>query len=234
MPAHLRVSLSDRPGALAGLTRALAAAGANVLAVTVLERDQGRAVDDLLLDWPYERPFDAVVHAVAGSDGARLHGLRHVAETAVSPDCDLVRQVADEPGRALETLVDALPHVLLADWAAALDRRWPRDAVHHTAGSPLPLPPTAPALDRGRAVVADGEATLLLPVPSSPLRILVGRYDVPAFTRTELDRATALVAATAAVVRLAFRPDTVAPAQGVTQHMLEPEPAEVCGAGSVG
>jgi hypothetical protein len=234
MPAHLRVSLSDRPGALAGLTRALAAAGANVLAVTVLERDQGRAVDDLLLDWPYERPFDAVVRAVAGSDGARLHGLRHVAETAVSRDCDLVLQLADQPGRALETLVDALPHVLLADWAAVLDRRWPREAVHHTAGSPLPLPLTAAALDRGRAFVVDGEATLLMPVPDTTLRILVGRYDVPAFTRAELERATALVAAAAAVVRLAFRPETTELPQGATRQMLDPEPAEPLGAGSAG
>jgi hypothetical protein len=233
MPAHLRVSLSDRPGALAGLARALAGAGANVLAVTVLERDQGRAVDDLLLDWPYERPFDAVVRAVAASDGARLHGLRHVAETAVSRDCDLLQQVVDQPGRALETLIDALPHVLLADWAAVLDRRWPREAVHHTAGCPLPLPSTAAPLDRGRAVVVDGEATLLLPVPGSTLRVLVGRYDVPAFTRAELERATGLVTTTAAIARLAFRAEPVT-AEEATLRMLEPEAAESCGVGSAG
>jgi hypothetical protein len=230
MPAHLRVSLSDRPGALAGLTRALAAAGANVLAVTVLDRDQGRAVDDLLLDWPYERPFDAVVRAVAASDGARLHGLRHVSETAVSRDCDLVQQVVEQPGRAIETLVDTLPHVLLADWAAVLDRRWPREAVHGTTGCPLPLPLTAAALDRGRALVVDGEAMLLLPVPGSTLRVLVGRYDVPAFTRAELERATALVATTAAIARLAVRPEPVIP-QEATLRMLEPVTAEVAGSG---
>ncbi|MDQ1695527.1 MAG: hypothetical protein QOJ03_880, partial [Frankiaceae bacterium] len=55
MPAHLRVSLSDRSGSLAALAGALAAAGANVLSVTVIEREQGRAIDDLLLDWPYTR-----------------------------------------------------------------------------------------------------------------------------------------------------------------------------------
>src|SRR3954447_19822382 len=86
MPAHLRVSLADRPGALATLTRALAAAGANVLSVTVLQRESGRAVDDLLLEWPFERPWDHVVRAVEGCAGARLHGLRHVSTTELPPD----------------------------------------------------------------------------------------------------------------------------------------------------
>jgi hypothetical protein len=146
-----------------------------------------------------------------------------VADTGDRRDCDLVPPVVDQPARALETLVDTLPHVLLADWAAVLDRRWPRDAIYGTAGSPLPLPMTEAPLDRGRAVVTDGEATLLLPVPGSTLRVLVGRFDVPAFTRAELDRATALVAATAAVVRLAFQPAPLT-AAGATLQMLEPEP----------
>jgi len=70
MPAHLRVSVADRPGALAALTRALAAAGANVISLTVLQREGGRAVDDLLLEWPFDRPWDHVVRAVAGCPGA--------------------------------------------------------------------------------------------------------------------------------------------------------------------
>src|SRR3954453_833290 len=118
MPAHLRVSVSDRPGSLGALTAALGAAGANVVSVSVDQREQGRAVDDLLLDWPYERPFDAVVRAVARCDGARVHGLRHIAVTDATRDCNVVQQVIDQPNRALETVVDALPHVLLADWCA--------------------------------------------------------------------------------------------------------------------
>src|SRR3954470_23282378 len=116
MPAHLRVSVSDRPGSLGALTAALGAAGANVVSVSVVEREQGRAVDDLLLDSLYERPFDAVIRAAAPSDGARVHGLRPVPETSVALDCDGVRQAIEQPNRALETLVDALPNVLLADW----------------------------------------------------------------------------------------------------------------------
>src|SRR5690348_9249212 len=114
MPAHLRVSLADRPGALAALTRALAAAGANVLSVTVLQREAGRAVDDLLLEWPFERPWDHVVRAVEGCTGARLHGLRHVATADAPPDTTIITQTVAQPHRALEVLVDTLPPLLLA------------------------------------------------------------------------------------------------------------------------
>src|SRR3954452_24869090 len=109
MPAHLRVSVPDRPGSLAALTTALASVGANVLAVTVIDHDNGRAVDDLILDWPYERPPDALLAAVERCKGARVHGLRHLRMPATSNDADLVAQIMRAPARAIETVVDALP-----------------------------------------------------------------------------------------------------------------------------
>src|SRR5581483_7322818 len=112
------------------LTRALAAGGANVQSVVVVQREAGRAVDDLLLDWPFERPWDGVVRAVEACPGARLHGLRHVAQVPTGHDADLVAQLAQRPGRAIETLVDTLPGLLLADWCAVSDRRWPREPVY--------------------------------------------------------------------------------------------------------
>src|SRR3954451_6025555 len=142
MPAHLRVSVPDRPGSLAALTAALAAVGANVLSVAVIDREAGRAIDDLLLDWPYGRAWDAVTSAVDGCAGLRVHGLRHVSEPAVTHDSDLLSQVVEQPQRALETIVDGLPHLLLADWCALFDRRRPRQAEYGTPGSPSPLPET--------------------------------------------------------------------------------------------
>src|SRR3954467_3073992 len=100
MPAHLRVSVPDRPGSLAALTSALATAGANVLSVAVLDREGGRAVDDLLLDWPYGRSWDSVTSAIDACPGVRVHGLRHVNEPAVTRDSDLLQQVVEQPQRA--------------------------------------------------------------------------------------------------------------------------------------
>jgi len=203
MPAHLRVSVADRPGSLAALAAALSRAGANVLSVTVVEREQGRAVDDLLLEWPYGRPWDAVTKAVEDCPGLRLHGIRHIADTAATSDVDLIRQVVDQPERALETVVDGLPHVLLADWAAVFDRRTPRAPLFGSPGAPMPLPETTPSFDRPRALTVGADALVLARLPDTPLRVLVGRDEGPGFTSTEVERAAALLTVTASVQRLA-------------------------------
>jgi ACT domain len=227
MPAHLRVSLADRPGALASLTRALAAAGANVLSVTVLQRESGRAVDDLLLEWPFERPWDHVVRAVEGCAGARLHGLRHVATTEAPPDTTLVGHVLAQPHRALEVMVDTLPSLLLADWAAFADRRWPREPVTASAQSPLPLPMTPVALPRPRVLIVDDDPVMVLPCADSELRLLVGRSSGPGFTRTERERCAALLATGIELTRLAYRDAVPTPPSRVTASLVEPEAASV-------
>jgi len=212
MPAHLRVSVADRPGSLAALTRALAAAGANVISLTVLQREGGRAVDDLLLEWPFDRPWDHVVRAVAGCQGARLHGLRHVATAERTPDWAVVQQVAAQPARALEVLVDQLPSLLIADWAAVEDRRWPREPVLATAAAPLPLPTIPAALPRPRVLVIDDESIIALPCADTDLRLLVGRDGGPGFTRAEREHGAQLFATVVAVAQIAYLPAaTIAP-----------------------
>lgn len=202
MPAHLRVSLADRPGALAALTRALAAAGANVLSVTVLQRETGRAVDDLMLDWPFARPWDAVVRAVEGCHGARLQGMRHVPVATAVSDTDVVEQVLRQPDRGIGVLVQALPGALLADWAAIADRRSVREPVLATINAPHPLPPTPAALPRPRALVVDDNPLVVLPVGTGGMRLLVGRCSGPAFTTSERDRCAALLSVVEGIGRL--------------------------------
>ena len=203
MPAHLRVSVADRPGSLAALTSALSRAGANVLSVTVLERDQGRAVDDLLLEWPYGRSWHDLTRLLEDCRGLRIHGIRYIATTAPTSDADLIRQAVDQPERALETVVDGLSHVLLADWAAAFDRRKPRLPIFGTSGAPTPLPETAASFDRPRALTDGAQALIVAAVPGSSVRVLVGRYEGPGFTTTEVQRCAALLDVAASVVRLA-------------------------------
>ena len=227
MPAHLRVSLADRPGALATLTRALAAAGANVLSVTVLQRESGRAVDDLLLEWPFERPWDHVVRAVEGCTGARLHGLRHVATTELPPDTTLVGHVLAQPHRSLEVMVDTLPSLLLADWAAFADRRWPREPVAASPQSPLPLPATPTTLPRPRVLIVDDDPVMVLPCPDSELRLLVGRSSGPGFTRTERERCSALLTTIVELTRLAYRDALPTAPSGVTAAIVEPNATQI-------
>jgi hypothetical protein len=220
MPAHLRVSLADRPGALAALTRALAAAGANVLSVTVLQREAGRAVDDLLLEWPFARPWDHVVRAVDACPGARLHGLRHVATVETAPDSLLLTQALQRPERALEVMVDTLPLLLLADWAAFADRRWPREPLVASPQAPLPLPAVPAALPRPRVLVVDDDPVMVLPCDDTELRLMVGRAAGPGFTRTERDRCASLLSAVVALVRLAYSDAETTVPTGLTGVLL--------------
>ncbi len=52
----LRVVLPDRPGTLGAVASALGGEGADILSVDVVERHQGVAVDDLVVDLPAARP----------------------------------------------------------------------------------------------------------------------------------------------------------------------------------
>lgn len=226
MPTHLRVSLPDRPGSLAALTAALAGVGANVLSVSVGDRQGGRAVDDLLLDWPHSRASDPLMRALDGCPGVRVHGLRHIAEPSVAHDCDLLGQVAAQPERGVETMIDAVPHLFLADWCALLDRRRPRTPEYATPGSPLPLPETEFRSTRPRAMSVDGETLLLTPMPDGLLWVLVGRRGGFGFTRAETQRSTSLVTVVTAVVRLAYRNASPRSPTATTARLLDEADAQ--------
>jgi len=222
MPTHLRVSLPDRPGSLAALTAALAGVGTNVLSVSVGDRQGGRAVDDLLLDWPHSRASDPLLKAIEACPGVRVHGLRHIAEPAVAHDCDLLGQVAAQPERAVETMIDALPHLFFADWCALVDRRRRRTPEYATPGSPLPLPDTELSSPRPRTMSVDGETLLLAPMPDGLLWVLVARRGSLGFTRAEMQRSTSLLTVVAAVVRLAYRDASPRVPTATTARLLEP------------
>jgi len=226
MPAHLRVSLPDRPGSLAAVTAALASVGTNVLSVSVGDRRGGRAVDDLLLDWPYSRASDTLMRALDGCPGVRVHGLRHIAEPSVAHDCDLLGQVAAQPERAVETMIDAVPHLLLADWCALVDRRRPRRPEYATPVSPLPLPETELRSPRPHTMSVDGESLLLTPLPDGLLWVLVGRRGALGFTRAETQRSMSLVAVVSVVARLAYRDACPRSPTATTARLLERSDAQ--------
>ena len=202
------------------MTRALAAVGANVVSLSVVQRESGRAVDDLLLDWPFERPWDAVVRAIDGCSGARLIGLRHVASAAPDHDADLLQQAMRDPSQALEVLVDGLPALLLADWAAVSDRRWPREPLFATVDAPLPLPTPPAAVPRPRAVGGDEPPVAYVPCARSDLRVLVGRASEPSFTRTELQRCVSMVNVVVHATRQIYFGRQLKPASTLTSRLL--------------
>lgn len=232
MLLRVRVTLPDRPGSLGQVARTLGVSGADIVQVVVLERLGGRAVDDFTVVWPGASRVERLLDGLAAVPGVRVDGLWSVtgAPVAGGPDAQLLAQVASNHTDGLATLVDAVPVLLAADWAAAL--AVPPDWADRSAGAPssmlvkaswqapepLEVPDVAPL--RARALSGpDGARYAVAPFERAGLVALAARVpggggawrgrpagatagDLPpaAFHATEVERLAQLVRATAAVL----------------------------------
>ncbi|MET8389936.1 amino acid-binding protein [Streptosporangium canum] len=202
MMLRLRVSFPDRPGALGQVARVLGTLGADILQVTVLERETGRAVDDFTVSWPGAADADTVRDRLSVIPGIRVEAVWPTREIpGAAPDYDLLKHVAADPGRAFATLVDAAPGLVSAEWAVTVSsgtgelvhRSWQAPAsldeagglAGVKAGDLTPLRPLTLAAGRHRL--------MSLPVPDAGLHLILARTDGPAFHRAELDRAIRIV-----------------------------------------
>jgi UTP:GlnB (protein PII) uridylyltransferase len=82
---RLRVWLPDRPGALGLVASRIGAVGGDIVAVDILGRAEGRAVDEFVLHLPGEGLLDLLVSEVHEVDGVAIDELREV-EGAPSGD----------------------------------------------------------------------------------------------------------------------------------------------------
>lgn len=119
MMLRLRVELADRPGSLAELTRALTACRGDIVQITVMQRRQDVAVDDIWMSVRSTDEIDAIGHAFDNVTDMRLVGLR-VGAVPVDFDAqlDFLAYLFAAPQRGVEAFVEMLPAVADADWAA--------------------------------------------------------------------------------------------------------------------
>lgn len=185
MLLRLRVELPDLPGSLAKVTRILGVLGADVVQITVLERDAGRALDDLVVDWPGGQPRGRLVTALRNVPGVQPLGVWAAsASPEAQPEVDLVVAVVSAPARAVRTLMDAVPMVLAADWACVSSA----DGRLLGASWSAPRRPRLPAHVPARVVaLTDGVRMARAPLPGGQV-LTVAREEGPAFHRSELHR----------------------------------------------
>lgn len=143
----IRVSLEDRPGALASIASALGGIGANIVELDVLERSVDRAVDQLVVQAPGSIG-DEVRQAIERVDGATVESLRGTKRHAGLPPLGLAVRLASVPDdEVLQTLVDGLVLSFEATWAAIVAERSPQPAlVAGSAGAPPLVGLTTPWL----------------------------------------------------------------------------------------
>lgn len=216
MLLRVRVTLPDRPGALGQVARTLGVAGADIVQVVVLERLGGRAVDDFTVVWPGASRVDRLLAGLAAIPGVQVDGVWKAIGAPVSGghDAELLAQVAANPADGLATLVDAVPGLLAADWAAAavVPADWAaRSGGEPTAAyaswrapQPLVLPEVTPL--RARPMTgADKTRFAVAPFGRAGLVLVVARSDdaelpAAAFHITEVDRIAQLVRAAAVIL----------------------------------
>ncbi|MQY09538.1 ACT domain-containing protein [Actinomadura macrotermitis] len=205
MLLRIRVRLPDRPGALGQVARILGAAGADVVQMAVLERENGRALDDFTVAWPAGAGIERLCDGLGSVPGVDLVGVWPTAEPqGASPDAALVGQLAADPGRGALTLTDAVPAILSADWAVLAEIQADGAVPAHASigADEVELPDLAPL--RSRAFTApDGTQYAVCPMAGDApggRALVVARTGAPPFHRTEVYRLSQLVGAAEAVL----------------------------------
>ncbi|MEV0231703.1 amino acid-binding protein [Nonomuraea sp. NPDC050786] len=192
MLLRVRLALPDRPGSLAQVTKVLGVAGADITQVTVLDRGAGSAVDDITIFCPESTPRQALIKSLETVEGVAVEGIWTTREApGTYPELEILKYITTAGDRALTTLVDSLPVLFSADWAAttAGDRvlyaswRAPKDLA---VPEQTPSRPTALTLE-------DGLHVIHAPLPPLALSLILARSEGPAFHRIEVHRLTRIL-----------------------------------------
>ncbi|GAA2667338.1 ACT domain-containing protein [Nonomuraea recticatena] len=195
MLLRLRIALPDRPGALGQITRVLGVAGTDITQVTVLERGGGRALDDFTLFCPEGTSKEALAKSLLSVPGVTVEGVWTTREApGTYPELEILKYITTAGDRALSTLIDSMPVLFSADWAAAGTDKEPRSLVYSSWRAPadVPLPeavpprPVASTLESGLHIIA-------APLPPLALTLMLARSEGPAFHRMEVHRLTRIL-----------------------------------------
>lgn len=198
----VRVELPDRPGALGAVATALGTVECDILAMDVVERSTGRAVDDLVVALPSGKAPDLLITAAESVPGVRVDSVRPDPGVADSHrEWELVEAIAADPEQAVETLAELLPDVLRVGWAVVVRTGRAGDVEVLAGGGGAPAfdtvtPGWAP-LTSATGIDADqpwvpeswrtvGTELAAAPVGSADVSVIVGRPGGPALRRTEV------------------------------------------------
>ena len=200
----LRVALPDRPGSLGAVASVMGRVGADINAVEIVERYEGFAVDDFMVELPAGAAADALVTACESEPGVQVLWVSHYPEAwGLQGDVDVLNAMTEDPTHAAEILTQQAPAVFRVAWAVLIDRK----ASAVVSGSEM-----APDLDADGvkafgslsqsrvAELADGwipgwGETLITVAPlRGNLSIVLARRGGPEFIKSELARLRHLAA----------------------------------------
>ena len=83
----VRIRLPDRPGALGQVASRIGAVGGDIVAIDILERDQGRAIDEFVLEMDGDHLVELLRSEIHEVDGVHVEDVRRTEpEPAASDD----------------------------------------------------------------------------------------------------------------------------------------------------
>ena len=192
MLLRVRVALPDRPGSLAQVTKVLGTAGADITQVTVLDRGAGMAVDDITIFCPESTPRQALLKSLQSVDDVTVEGIWTTREApGTYPELEILKYITTAGDRALTTLIDSLPVLFSADWAATTAEH---GLVYASWRAPQELVIPEQTSSRPAAMTLDGGLHIILaPLPPLALTLVLARSEGPAFHRIEVHRLTRIL-----------------------------------------
>jgi hypothetical protein len=213
----LRLVVPDRPGILGAVATALGSAGIDIVSVDVLERGNGVAVDDIVVELPTDRVADSLITAATAVPGVQVESLRPFAGPLdTHRELDLLEALAPAGEGTAKVLAAELPRVFRSGWAVVLAGTGTEtallaasDAAPSLEGMVLPwLPLASPLLLPSEAEwVPERWQEMAVEMMAAPLgtdgtAVLLGRSGGPVFRRSELLRLAHLTGLAATVARL--------------------------------
>jgi hypothetical protein len=200
----LRLVVPDRPGILGAVATALGDAGVDIVSLDVLERSNGVAVDDVVVELPRGRLPDSLITAAQGVPGVTVESLRpYAGPLDTHRELELLDALArTDEGTSAKLLAAELPRVFHSGWAVVLSAvgdSWEVAAASEAAPNfegltlpwmPLPSPRLLPSEDewlppRWREMAIEMMAA---PYGGPGCAVVLGRSGGPAFRRSELLR----------------------------------------------
>ena len=187
MPYLMRVELPDVPGSLGRVASAIGEAGGDIDAIEIVEKRDGFAVDDVLLEIAPGTMPDSVVSACSVLDGVSVLWIsRYAAGGNLFLDLEVVEALTEDPATARDRLIDLLPIAFRVDWAARVRQGADGvEVVHATDAAPSEFDIdgiTAPTR------LAGDETYVECAAPFGSGMVLMGRRGGPEFLDSELAR----------------------------------------------
>ena len=187
----IRMWLPDRPGALGQVASRIGAVRGDVVAIDILERDGGQAVDELVVELPDGTLVDLLVNEVRQVDGVAVEEVRPVADALHDPRLDALEAAAqlvgaDDIEELLAAVVTHSRRVVGASWVAVVDIDERGDGVL-AASEDAPnaawleafLAGSRAAEDVNRGLGAHSSDVIWTPMAHSGLALVLGRQGMP-------------------------------------------------------